>query len=112
MSEGPDGTDLRVTPGYAVDAWGREIIVPADVCIPWSTASGQAPRRWGVLIEYAEHETDLVTTADGEVATSVSEDFTITVITERRGRDDTRVVLRPFGPRGPRKAGRKARRTA
>ena len=102
VSEEPGGKEIRVAAGYAVDPWGREIIVPADVCIPWPTAIGRQPRRWGVVIEYAEQGIDPVPTASGPIASSVSEGYSITVLTEPPDRADTRVVLRPFGARrGP-----------
>lgn len=102
VSEEPGGKEIRVAAGYAVDPWGREIIVPADVCVPWPTAIERQPRRWGVVIEYAEYDTDPVPTANGPMASTVSEGYSITVLTEPPDREDTRVVLRPFGARrGP-----------
>ena len=97
VSEEPGGTDITISAGYAVDPLGREIIVPADVCVPWPMASKRPARRWGVVIEYAEHDADPVPTTDGPIASTVSEGYSITVITEPPASDDTRVVLRPFG---------------
>jgi hypothetical protein len=96
VSEEPDGQEVRVSAGYAVDPWGREIIVPSDVCIPWPAAIKRPPRRWGVVIEYAEHDTDPVATAGGPMASTVSEGYSITVLTEPSAEDDARVVLRAF----------------
>ncbi len=102
VSEEPGGKQVRVAAGYAVDPWGREIIVPADVCIPWPPAIERPPRRWGVVIEYAEQDIDPVPTAGGPMASSVSDGYSITILTEPPDGDDTRVVLRPFGGRrGP-----------
>ncbi len=97
VSEEPGGTGVRVSAGYAIDAVGREIIVPADVCMTWPTADQRPPRRWGVVLEYAEHDTDPVSTTGGTMANTVSEGYAIAVITERPGLDDVRVVLRPYG---------------
>jgi hypothetical protein len=99
VSEEPGGKEIRVAAGYAVDPWGREIIVPADVCVPWPAAIERPPRRWGVVIEYAEQDIDPVPTANGPMASTVSERYSMTVLTEPPDRDDTRVVLRPFGGR-------------
>jgi hypothetical protein len=99
VSEGQGGKEICVTAGYAVDAWGREIIVPADVCIPWPAGIRRPPRRWGVAIEYAEYDTDPVPTTSGSMSSTVSEGYGITILTEPPAADDTRVVLRPFGPR-------------
>lgn len=97
VSEEPGGAGVTVSAGYAIDAVGREIIVPADLCIMWPAADQRPPRQWGVMIEYAEHDTDPVSTTGGTMANTVSEGFAIAVITERPGPDDVRVVLRPYG---------------
>ena len=97
VSAEPGGKEIRVTAGYAVDGWGREIIVPADVCVPWPSGIRRPPRRWGVAIEYAEHDTDPVPTTSGSASSTVSEGYSITILTAPPAADDTRVVLRPFG---------------
>ncbi len=102
VSVEPGGQEVRVAAGYAVDSWGREIIVPVDVCVPWPAAIQRPPRRWGVVIEYAEHDNDPVATTSGLMASTVSEGYGITILTEPPADDDTRVVLRPFrGHREP-----------
>ena len=102
VSEEPGGIEVRVSAGYAVDGLGREIIVPADVCVAWPTVDQHAPQHWAVVIEYEEHETDPVPTTNGSMPSRVTEGYSITVLTEPPPGDDTRVVLRPFrGHREP-----------
>ena len=96
VSVEPGGQEVRVAAGYAVDPLGREIIVPVDVCIPWPAAIQRPQRRWGVVIEYAESDNDAVATTGGPMASTVSEGYSITILTELPAADDTRVVLRPF----------------
>jgi hypothetical protein len=93
----PDGAGIRVSPGLAIDGLGREIIVPAEVCVPWPTPDGTAPRRWGAVIELVLEPSDPVPTADGPVSNTVAEVAAITVVTERPAPDDARVVLRRYG---------------
>jgi hypothetical protein len=97
VSVDADGSGITVCPGLALDGLGREVIVPADVHVPWPTADGAAPRRWGALIELVVQPSDAVPTTDGPVSSTVSEGAAITVVTERPAPDEARVVLRPYG---------------
>jgi hypothetical protein len=96
VSVDPDGTGITVSPGLAVDGLGREIIVPADVRVPWATPDGAAPRRWGAVIELVLEPTDPVPTTDGPVSSTVSEGFAVTVVTEQPAPDEARVVIRRY----------------
>jgi hypothetical protein len=104
VSTDPGGSGITVSAGLAIDAWGREIILPVDTAVPWPTADRAAPRRWGVVIEVAELPGDPVPTPNGPVASAHLEGATVTVITELPAPDDARVVLRPYG-KGPRRNG-------
>lgn len=101
VSADPDGTGITVSPGLAIDGLGREVIVPADTRLPWPTPDGAVPRRWGVVIEFAQQPADPVLTSDGPVWSTVAEGALVTVVTERPEPDETRVVLRRYGRGSP-----------
>jgi hypothetical protein len=70
------GTKVRVSPGVAIDALGREVVVPAPV----ELTRGPADRY--VALRYAENFTDPVPTADGSVEHAcVEEGYSIVLTT-------------------------------
>jgi hypothetical protein len=99
VSADADGVGITVSPGLAIDALGREIIVPVATRVPWPTPDGTAPRRWGVVIELALHpaDPDPDPATDGWVSSTTVEGAMITVLTERPAPDDGCVVLRRYG---------------
>lgn len=102
VSEEPSGTGVIVSPGFAIDPWGREVVVPQSARLSRPALSPKPARRCFVILRYAEEWIEPVPvmgdSGSGAEPTIVRETYALSIEAKAPAADDPALVLRMLAP--------------
>jgi len=102
VTDEPGGGGVLVSPGFAIDPWGREVIVPVAERLARPAPRPKPARRCFVVLRYAEEPIDPMPTlghAGSPVEPSaVRETYTMSIESKPPAPDDPALILRMLAP--------------